>query len=298
MNAADGQIQQRNDQHFGIMAGWGQYPIVLARALRQQGHKVFTLLVKDHADPAIKELSDDWTEIGLGQIGKGIRFLRRHQVTTATMVGKIHKVTLFEPFIIWRHKPDWTGFWTFYRHFLTRSIDNKDDSLLMSIVNTLGANGITMVPATDYIPEILVEYGQLCGRRLTQAQRQDIEFGWKLAKEMGRLDVGQSVAVKNQAVLAIEAVEGTDACIRRAGELCRSGGFTVVKVAKPQQDMRFDVPTIGLGTLETLVAAGGTTLAVEADKTIVLDRDEIRNYANKHKLTIVAVHDGQVPDES
>ena len=136
--------------------------------------------------------------------------------------------------------------------------------------------GIRFAPPTDYAPELLVKAGQLTRRGPTAWQQKDIEFGWQMAKEMGRLDIGQSVAVKDQAVLAVEAVEGTDECIRRAGALCRAGGFTVVKVAKPQQDMRFDVPTIGLGTLETMHAAGGKVLAVEAGRTIFLDQDDGR----------------------
>jgi DUF1009 family protein len=127
---------------------------------------------------------------------------------------------------------------------------------------------------------------------LTHGQRKDIEFGWRLATEMGRLDVGQCVAVKGRAVLAVEAVEGTDACILRAGELCPAGGFTVVKVAKPQQDMRFDVPTIGLETLETMVEAGAKVLAVQAGKTIMLDHSEMIAFACRHGIKIVALQNG------
>ncbi|MGA2032334.1 MAG: LpxI family protein, partial [Thermoguttaceae bacterium] len=130
---------------------------------------------------------------------------------------------------------------------------------------------------------------QLSCRAPSAWQWKDIRFGWQLAKEMGRLDIGQSVAVRDQAVLAVEAVEGTDECIRRAGQLCPAGGFTVVKVAKPQQDMRFDVPTIGLGTLETLVAAGGRVLAVEAGRTILLDAPQVLDLADRHGVVIVAV---------
>ena len=146
-----------------------------------------------------------------------------------------------------------------------------------------------MLPATDFAPQLLVPAGQLTRRGPTAAQRQDIEFGWRLAKEMGRLDIGQSVAVQGQAIIAVEAVEGTDACIRRAGELCPQGGFTVVKVAKPHQDMRFDVPTIGVGTIESLIAAGAGALAIEAGKTIVVDRAQAVALADRHGLAIVAL---------
>jgi DUF1009 family protein len=136
---------------------------------------------------------------------------------------------------------------------------------------------------------LLVNPGVLTRRRPTAAETTDIGFGWMLAREMGRLDVGQSVAVKNRSPLAIEAIEGTDQCIRRAGTLCGAGGFTVVKVAKPQQDMRFDVPTIGMGTLETLANAGGQVLAIEAGRTIIIDERTVVEYADRRKLVVVSL---------
>ena len=135
-----------------------------------------------------------------------------------------------------------------------------------------------------------MNHGTIAGKPLSDGQMKDIEFGWELALEMGRLDVGQSVCVKGRAVLAVEAVEGTDECIRRAGELCPSGGFTIVKVAKPNQDMRFDVPTVGLGTIETMAAEGGRILAIEANKTILLDREELACAADRYGIKIVAFH--------
>ncbi|MGL6193773.1 MAG: LpxI family protein, partial [Thermoguttaceae bacterium] len=131
----------------------------------------------------------------------------------------------------------------------------------------------------------------------TSSQWKDICFGWGIAREMGRLDIGQSVCVKNQAVLAVEAIEGTDECIRRAGSLCTSGGFTVVKVAKPQQDMRFDVPTFGLQTLQTMVQSGGRVLAIEAGKTIFIDKQEVVDFADQHNIVIVAVTENDTESE-
>ena len=129
----------------------------------------------------------------------------------------------------------------------------------------------------------------LTQQKISGAERKDIQFGWKMAKEIGRLDIGQCVAVKNTAVLAVEAIEGTDECIRRAGELCQAGGFVVVKVAKPQQDMRFDVPTIGIGTLQTMVESGARVLAIEAGKTIILDENELVSFANRCRISIIAL---------
>jgi DUF1009 family protein len=273
---------------IGLVAGWGRYPIVVAEALAAQGRPIVGLGVKDHADPALVSLCDEFRWVGLAKLGAAIRFFRRHGVADATMAGKIHKVKMFQPWAIVKHLPDWQALKTFWPHFIGHRADRKDDTLLGTLVDKFAQHGIDFRPATDFAPELLVKYGHLTSRAPTAAQRADIEFGWTLAKEMGRLDIGQSVAIKNRAVLAVEAIEGTDECIRRAGTLCAAGGFTVVKVAKPQQDMRFDVPTIGLGTLETMVAAGATVLAVEADKTILLDEPQVIEFANRHRLTVVA----------
>ncbi len=281
-------------KRIGILAGWGRYPIVVVEALRAQGYWIACLGIKDHADPRLQEICDEYKEVGLGKLGTAIRYFRNLGVTRATMAGKIHKTRLFVRFLWLKHIPDWRCIRTFYPHWVTKTADRKDDTLLKAVVDAYAEDGIEFKPATDFAPELLVQPGPLNGRKLSKAQQKDVEFGWRLAKEMGRLDVGQSVAVMGRAVLAVEAVEGTDQCIRRAGKLCAQGGFTVVKVAKPQQDMRFDVPTIGIGTLESLVAAGGSVLAIEASKTIVIDQDEVIEFANRHKLTIVALHDEAV----
>ncbi len=273
----------------GLIAGWGRYPLVVADALRKQGVEVYALGIRDHADPVLADRCHTFDWIGLGQIGGVIRFFRRHGVTHVTMAGKVHKVRLFERWAWLHHLPDWRGVLTYYPHFVSRKKTTQDDSLLGTIVQSFGRHGITMRPATDFVPELLVKLACLTLRRPTAAQQQDIEFGWKLAREMGRLDIGQSVVVKNRSPLAIEAIEGTDECIRRAGALCGAGGFTVVKVAKPQQDMRFDVPTIGMGTLETLAAAGGQVLAIEAGRTIIIDEPQVVEFANRQKLVVVAL---------
>lgn len=281
-------------ERIGLVAGWGRYPVVVAEALRRQGFHVVGLGIKDHADPVLRTICHDFREVGLGKLGAAIRYFRRQGVRRATMAGKIHKVLLFRRFHWLRHFPDWRCARTFYPHWLTKTADRKDDTLLTAVVNAYAEDGIHFAPATDFLPELLVKAGPLTVRGPSAAQWKDIAFGWQLAKEMGRLDVGQSVAVKGRAVLAVEAVEGTDECIRRAGQLCQEGGFTVVKVAKPQQDMRFDVPTIGTGTVRTLAEAGAGVLAVEAGKTIVVDEAETVALANRHKLVIVAVEAGQL----
>jgi len=272
----------------GLIAGWGRYPVVVAGALRAQGYQTCCLGIADHADRNLADLCDEFHWIGLAQLGRAIRHFRRRGICEATLAGKIHKGLLYEPWVWFRHRPDWRFFRTFYPHFFSTRSDRKDDTLLGAVVNAFASDGIRIGPATDYAPELLVPEGCLTHRRPTTAQEKDIEFGWSIAKGMGRLDVGQSVVVKDRATLAVEAIEGTDECIRRAGTLCPVGNFTVVKVAKPQQDMRFDVPTIGLGTLQSMVAAGAAVLAIEAGQTILIDRADTVAFANRHKLVIVA----------
>ena len=274
---------------IGLIAGWGRYPLLVADALRRQESEVYCLGVVGHADPKLAEIAANFQWSGLGRFGAAIRYFKRHGVTDVVMAGKIHKTVLFQPWMIVRNMPDLRTIRMFLPHFVTGRKDNKDDTLLGSVVAEFAREGIRFGRATDYARELLVGKGPLTRREPTGRQWNDIRFGWKLAKEMGRLDVGQSVAVKDRAVLAVEAVEGTDECIRRAGALCRAGDFTVVKVAKPQQDMRYDVPTIGTRTIENLAASGGRVLAVEAGRTILLDGGELIELADRKGLAIVAL---------
>jgi DUF1009 family protein len=278
------------EQRIGLLAGWGNFPVVVARALKRQGYTVYCLGIRDHADPALADICDDFRMVGIAKLGAHLRYFRHRQVGLATMAGKIFKARLLFGRWGWvQHLPDWRCCCTFYPHFLTRSRDRTDDTLMTSLIEAYANDGITFAPPTDFAPELLVKYGPLNGRQPSAAQWKDIRFGWCLAKDLGRVDVGQTVVVKGQVAIAVEAVEGTDECSRRAGVLCPHGGFTVVKVAKPQQDMRFDVPTIGLRTLQTLVAAGGRLLAVEAGKTILVDESEVLSYARRHRVIVVAI---------
>lgn len=284
-------------RRVGLVAGWGRYPLIVADELARQGIETFCMGVKGHADPKLAERCAAFEEFGIARLGQAIRFFQRHGVRHVTLAGKIHKVLLLQR-SAWKYLiPDFRTARRFFFHFGIPKKDRKDDTLLLAVVEEFASGGLVIVPATDFAPELLVKQGQLTRRGPSLSERKDIEFGWQLAKEMGRLDVGQSVAVRGRAVLAVEAVEGTDQCIVRAGQLCRRGAFTVVKVAKPQQDMRFDVPTIGRGTIETMLAAGATCLAIEAGRTILLDQDDVIRFADKHRVSIVAVApDGPVPE--
>jgi DUF1009 family protein len=276
---------------IGILAGWGRFPVVVAEAIRRAGGRTAILAIRDHADAALDPLADVSGEVGVAEIGRAVAFFQRHGVSRATMAGKIHKKTLFGRHAWLKHLPDWTGLRTFWPHFVSRRHDNRDDSLLGAIAAAFDAAGVAIRPATDFAPELLAEEGLLAGRPLSRRQLADVAFGWRLAKELGRLDIGQTVVVKNRAPLALEAIEGTDECIRRAGRLCLAGGMTVVKVAKPQQDLRFDMPTIGVGTLESLRAAGARVLAIEAGRTILVDRGRLAEVASRAGITIVSLVD-------
>ena len=274
---------------IGLVAGWGRFPVLVAQSLKERGFEVHCVGLWGYADPVLAQVCDGYLPCGVARIGRQIRYFRRLGITQATLAGKVFKDRLLFGRWGWLSLvPDLTTIRAFFPLFIQGRKDRRDDTLLAVVVDQFARRGITMAPATDFAPQLLARAGQLTRRGPSAAQEQDIAFGWQLAKEMGRLDIGQSVAVKGRAAIAVEAVEGTDACIRRAGELCPQGGFTVVKVAKPQQDMRFDVPTIGLMTIESLAAAGASVLAIEAGKTIVVDEAEVIALADQHGLAIVS----------
>ena len=283
---------------IGLIAGRGRYPIYLAEAMKQKGIGVYCLGIVNHADPVLQSICDVWLPLGLGRLQTAFRFFRRHGLTYGTLAGKINKQLLLEPLLFWKILPDWYTIRTFTPMFLTLRKDCKDDTLLGAVVNAFAQNGFHLLPGTDLVPELLVKRQKITRRGPTAAEWKDICFGWKLAKEMGRADVGQSVCISGLAALAVEAIEGTDECIRRAGVLCSGRGFTVVKVAKPQQDMRFDVPTIGLLTLQTMYESGARVLAIEADKTIFIDRPDVLDFANRHNICIVSISADDIVSET
>ena len=284
-------LQPATPEKIGLVAGWGEFPVEVARSLLAQGHEVHCCAISGHADPVLETLCTSYRVFGMGRMGGQVRFLRSAGVKRATMAGKIFKTLLFQRRRdLFKHFPDLTFLRHFYPVYVSRTKDQRDDTLLRTVVDLYAAGGIAFEPATDFAPELLVKTGTLTSKKPNSTQQKDIEFGWAMAKQMGGLDVGQTVVVKEQAVMAVEAIEGTDACIRRAGELCQ-GGFTVVKVAKPSQDMRFDVPTIGAGTVQSIHDAGGTVLAVEGEKTIILNESETIALAERLGIVLVAVSD-------
>ncbi len=272
-------------ERVGLLAGWGRLPIVFAETARNLGLEVYCRGVSGMADPTLKHVCHAYRDIGVARIGEAIRYFRRHQVQRVVMAGKVEKRVLFHPLRILKLLPDWTTLKLWY--VLCRG-NRKDDSLLLAIIREFARAGMDFGSPLDICPELLVKHGFLNRLRPSTSQWSDIRFGWHLAREMGRLDIGQTVCVSEAAVIAVEAIEGTDECIRRAGSLCRRG-FTVVKVAKPDQDMRFDVPTVGTQTIETIHKAGGKVLAIEAGKTILLDEERVLDLADRYRIAVVAM---------
>jgi DUF1009 family protein len=279
-----------NRKPIGLLAGWGRFPIAFAHKARKVGLPVVCVGIRGEASGELAALVQRFYWTRPTQLGRMIRSFKREGVEQVVMAGKVHKANLLhKPWKLVTLLPDWrTICWWYFR----KRRDNRDDTLLLSVIDEFGRDGLCFESALKLCPELLVKAGLLTRRPPSSREARDIAFGWELAKEMGRLDVGQSVAVKERAVLAVEAIEGTDRAILRAGELCRAGGFVVVKTAKPRQDMRFDVPTIGCNTVESLYRAGGRVLAIEAGKTIMLDPEDTLALADRYGITIIALEEG------
>ncbi len=276
-------------ESIGIVAGWGEYPLAVARALREKGHTVVVAAVYGHAPKEIEALSHHVKWIGVCKLGGMQKFFQQHGVKNVCLSGKLFKDRiLFHGWGWMEHFPDWECIKTMLPMFYFRHVNTNDDSLLGAVVASFSRHGIKTIPGTDFATQLIAEAGGLTRRKPSKSELDDIEFGWSIAKQMGGLDVGQSVTVRDRTILAVEAIEGTDACIVRTGQICTRGGFTLVKVAKPQQDMRFDVPTIGPQTIEKMKLAGGKVIAIEAGKTILINREKTLQMADELGIAILS----------
>lgn len=263
---------------IGLIAGDGNFPIILSNGLRVKGKKVIAVGLENITEPALEKCVERLHWIKIGQLGRLIKIFKKEGINRVVMAGKVSKTFMFKDI-----RPDLRAI-TLY----LKLKDRKDDSLLLGIVSELEKEGIKVEEPTRYVPHLLAEKGVITKRKPKKKELKDIEFGWPIAKEMGRLDIGQTVVVKERAVLSVEAIEGTDAAIRRAGELGR-GGIVVIKVAKPKQDMRFDAPVIGLNTIRILKEAKAAALCVEAGKTILLEKEDMIKLANKENICIIGM---------
>jgi DUF1009 family protein len=263
---------------LGLIAGNGRFPLIFAEEAKRAGFIVIAVAHRGETDAAIEKFADEITWVYVGQLGKIIRVLRSSGVSEAVMAGGIRKVKLFGNF-----RPDLRG-----ARFLAGLKSREDDVLLRGIAKELASDGIRILESTLCLPQLIAAEGVLSKRAPRREEWEDIDLGFEIAKEIGRLGIGQTVIVKKQVVLAVEAVEGTDAAIRRAGALAKSG-CVVVKVSKPQQDLRFDVPAVGVTTVECLHEIDGAVLAVEAGKTIFLEKEELLRRADKFGIAVVGV---------
>lgn len=263
---------------LGLIAGNGVFPRLVARGAREAGVEVVAVAHVGETDPEIEAEVASCTWIRVGELGKMIRTLKQAGCERAVMAGGIKKARLFSGF-----RPDLRG-----AAFLARMRTLYDDKLLRGIADELEADGIHVISSTEYLPRLVPAPGVLSRRAPRSRERADIEYGLGVAKAIGSFEIGQTVVVKNGLVLAVEAVEGTDAAIRRGGELAR-GGAIVVKVSKPQQDLRFDVPAVGPETIRLMAEVGATVLAIEAGKTIILERDKTLEAAASAGVAVVAI---------
>lgn len=289
-----------DSNRYGLIAGWGNYPLLLARALKNDGHHVYCIGVAGHAaSHELSRICDVYREMGLARFGAATRFFRKYRVTEATMAGKIFKKYLLRPGLVWRHLPDFYTFLTFFSLFLAGKSDLKDDTLLLTAVKAFENKGINLIPATDLAPDLLMAKGQWSEKRLSEVDCADIRLAWPLVREIGRLDFGQAVIVRNGKILAIEGIDGTDGAIARAGKEAKGKPFTVVKVAKPNQDMRFDVPAVGINTLEKMATLGADILVIEADRTLCVDpRQEFLARANQLGIAVVSISESELAIKS
>lgn len=264
---------------YGLIAGNGRFPLLVLEEARRRGVDIVVAAIKEETIPEIEQLSSKVEWMSVGQLGRLITFFKREQVTHALMAGQVkhHQIFRLNAF------PDLRMV-----RMLARLSTKNTDSLIGGVASELEREGITLVDSTVFLNHLLAPAGVLTRRSPTREERADIEYGLSVAVEIARLDLGQTIAVKDQAVVAVEAMEGTDAVITRAGEITRGRGFVVVKVAKPDQDLRFDVPVIGVPTIEVMVEARATAIHVTAGKTLLLDKDELISVADQHRIAIVA----------
>ena len=277
---------------YGLIAGNGRFPFMVVEGARRAGVSLSVAAIKEETDADIEHRVDKLMWIGVGQLGKLIRFFKAEGVEKAIMAGQVRHVQIFSKAAI----PD-----ARMLKMLLKLPRRNTDSLIGGIADELEREGIELIDSTFFLQDNLPSAGPLTRREPSAAELADIDYGLEVARDIATLDLGQTIVVRGKACVAIEAMEGTDATIRRAGELMRGqqgaakpavlsrGPLTVLKLSKPNQDMRFDVPVVGVPTLETMVGAGATCLCISARKTLMFDREEMIAFADRQKIAIVAV---------
>lgn len=263
---------------FGLIAGNGQFPFLVVEGAKKQGVSLAVVAIKEETDQRIDEAAENVAWVGIGQLGKMISFFKDQGVEKAMMAGQVKHVQIFSGAL-----PDLRMV-----KMLWNLPKRNTDSLIGGVADEMAKEGIELIDSTYLIPDHLAPEGVLTKRKPTDVEQENIDYGLHIAHEIARLDLGQTIVVRAKACVAIEAMEGTDATILRAGELA-NGKLTVVKVAKPDQDMRFDVPVVGIPTVENMIKAGATCLSVTAHKTLIFDREAMLKLANDNKICIVGI---------
>ena len=266
------------DGPLGLIAGNGRFPFLVAEAARRKGRRVTLIRLKEETDPGLEALVDETHEVSLGQLGTCIAVLKRAGAREAIMAGQVRHRQIFSGIV-----PDLT-----LMGVLARLAFKNTDSLIGGVADALEREGIRLISSVTLLADQLADEGAMAGRKPSSDEQKAIDYGVKIATELGRLDLGQTVVVKDRAVVALEAMEGTDEAIDRAGRIA-GAGVIVVKMAKPRQDMRFDVPVVGLRTLDALAAAKAAVLAVEAGKTLLLDKTQFLARARALGVAVVGV---------
>ena len=270
-------LPQAPPQTLGIIAGNGVYPRLLANAARKAGvKKIIAAAFTGETDPVLEQHVDLLEWMRVGQLNRLLRFFRTQQIHHAIMAGQIAPKNLFDL------RPDWKALM-----LLGKLKERNAESMFAAVADELANADVDLLPATTFLEDSLAPCGLIAGPKLSRHEEDDIDLGWRVAKEIARLDIGQTVIVKNGTVVAVEAIEGTNDAIKRGGALAREGAV-MVKVAKPSQDMRFDVPVIGVETIRIAAEARLRVIAVEAGKTLLLERDAIVDLANRSGISIVA----------
>lgn len=276
----------RNNTHvvpgtrLGLVAGEGKLPSILARSAKEKGYSVVALALSEDAKQRVVPHADKVIMIAPGQLGRNLRLLKENECRHVVFIGKIPKME----FLMNLHKLDWTAI-----RELSRLPNFSDDTIQFAMGDILETQGIKVLTQSEFLRELFPDYGLITKKEPSALEYADIQYGMRIAKEIARLDIGQTVVVKDQMILAIEAIEGTDEAIRRAVGLAK-GPVVVCKVSKPEQDQRFDIPAVGLRTLRAMLSSKpGGALAIEANETMIVEQDEMIAFAEQHDISIVSI---------
>jgi hypothetical protein len=283
----------RMDAPLGLIAGEGVFPTLVARGARAAGRRVVCAALAGNAWPELQKECDQFDWVGVLRLGQWVRVLRSAGVHEAIMVGRVAKHRMYSRWKFFQYVPDFKMAWAYWRH---ARHDKRPGTMLKALAAELADEGITLIDSTRYTPEHLASPGVLTRRQPTPGQWADIRFGWELGQTISRLDIGQALAVVDKDVIAVEALEGTNAMIERAGQLCRSGGWTLIKVANSTRDMRMDVPTVGTVTIEKLHAARAACVVLEPGTTMILEKPKVLELADRYKIAVVGYAPGVVPE--